>query len=84
MSHTFRAIWPIRDDTVPARQLAREATEELPELVVRARAQLTGPGWWRVLPSKRVPGSGNLTPLVLVFEAPAEQAPTRVYHRAAS
>jgi hypothetical protein len=80
--HTLRIIWPIRDETVSAGQIAREVQESLRELTMRAKAVQTGPGSYRVARSQDVPGSGGTTPLVLVFECPARPVEARVYHRA--
>ncbi|MFW6776108.1 hypothetical protein ACOACO_17625 [Nocardioides sp. CPCC 205120] len=72
MSGTFRAIWPIVDESRTYAALCREAAREVPEIAARSRARLTGPGRFSVAPSESVPGSGRLTDSVLVYEAPAE------------
>ncbi len=70
---TFRAFWPIVDDTVPPIDLIREAALELPRLTAQAHAVINGPGRWAIAPSCKVPGSGRVTPTVLLYEAPATQ-----------
>lgn len=80
-AHLFRALWPILDDTVPARQMAGEVAGDLPVLARQAHAVLCGPPYFRVARSQDVPGSGNVTPFVLVAEAPARPAVRRAYHR---
>lgn len=78
---TLRVLWPILDDTVPARQIADEALADLPQVARRARARITGPPRWHVARSTSVPGSGRITTHVLILEAPAEPLPPRPYHR---
>ncbi|WP_028474062.1 hypothetical protein [Nocardioides alkalitolerans] len=79
---TFRAMWPIRDESCSITDLCREATEELPGLVARANAKLLSPGAFSIKPASKVPGSGNTTRSVLLYEAPAQAAPVaRPYHR---
>jgi hypothetical protein len=72
----FRAFWPIVDQRVPYDALIREAEAELPELTIRAHARITnlGAGRWSIERSSRVPGSGRVTPTVLMYEAPAVAA----------
>ncbi len=78
----FRAIWPITDETVPYDELIVAARAEVPTLVNRAHARLAGPIRFHLARSVDVPGSGRVTPSVLVAEAPAESAVARDYWRA--
>ena len=80
-SHTFRAVWPIIDSSVPGDQLAAEVVGDLPALASTARARLLAPGRFYVAPSRTIPGSGNVTANVLVYECPARPARRRVYHQ---
>ena len=68
----FRAHWPITDTSRPLDVLIREAAPELLLIAAAAKARLTGPGVWSVADSTAVRGSGRVTPLVLLYEAPAE------------
>jgi hypothetical protein len=68
----YKAIWPITDITLPWFALIEQAKRDLPNLTMLAHAQLTGAGRWSVAESRTVPGSGGITPWVLIFEAPAE------------
>ena len=81
---TFRAIWPITDETRGYATLCKEAESELPLLIGQARARLTAPGRFSIAPSDRVPGSGRTTPAVLIYEAPAVAIAPRGYWKAAS
>lgn len=81
MTHTFRAIWPICDPTVPGTQLAAEVRGDLPGLARQALAVVTGPGRFYVAPSRAVPGSRGATSHVLVYEAPARALEPRAYRR---
>lgn len=81
---TFRAIWPIVDESVSYAALCKEATAELPAVIARAHAQLLSPGRFSIAPSVDVPGSGRVTESVLIYEAPATAVPRRSYWRAAS
>lgn len=81
MDLTFRAIWPILDDSRSLGALALEAAEDLPWLATQARAVIEhGAGTWRIAPSNKVPGSGNTTANSLIFEAPAQRLAARPYH----
>ena len=76
----FRAVWPITDMATPLDELIAGATKDLPMLAARAHADLssvTG-GRWSVASASRVPGSGNLTANVLLFETPATPRQRRV------
>jgi hypothetical protein len=79
-SYVFRAIWPVVDPTVPLRHLVAEAAADVPNVALRSRAEITGPGTWSMAPSEAVPGSGRVTDTVLIFEAPAVPMPRRAYH----
>lgn len=78
-THTFLARWPILDPARTIASLRDEAACELDQLVSRAHARLVGPGRWAIADSARVPGSGGITPTVLVFTAPAIEAERRPY-----
>lgn len=82
--HTFRAIWPITDQTIPFAELCRQATWDIAALATQAHAELAGPGQFTTAPAARVPGSGRTTPTVLVYAAPARPAARRSYWKAAS
>ena len=69
----FRAVWPLVDETVQFRQIVIEAQAELPRVAYHARAEVIGAGRWTVVRSSKVPGFGNTTERLLVFEAPARQ-----------
>ena len=73
---TFVAFWPIVDQRVPYDQLIAEAEPEVAELACRAHAHITnlGRGRWSIARSSAVPGSGRVTPTVLMYEAPAVAA----------
>lgn len=73
MTHLFRAIWPIVDDDITLRDLISQATRDLPAVAARAHADLSDRGRWYVADSTKVPGSGRITPTVLVYEAPATE-----------
>jgi hypothetical protein len=77
----FRAIWPITDRTRPYELLITEAEAEIPELILRAHARITNwpAGRWSIARSEHVPGSGRVTPMVLLFEAPAVELTPREY-----
>ena len=80
----FRAIWPIYDDQpshVTYAQLVREATEELPALLVRHHARATGRGVFTIAASVDIPGSGRVTESVLVWEGPVVAAEPRLYQQ---
>lgn len=78
--HRFMAIWPIVDESVEYHRLCREAADDLPQVLARTRAQVVGPGRFSIAPSVSVPGSGRVTPTVLVYEAPAVPVRPRAYH----
>lgn len=73
---TFRAIWPIVDQRIPYDQLIAEATDDLERLTLHAHCRVTnyGAGRWSIARSSQVPGSGRVTPTVLMYEAPAVAA----------
>lgn len=77
----FRAIWPIVDETRPYADLCKEAAEDLPRLIATAHAVLEKPGRFSVAPSEKVPGSGRVTPSVLLYEAPARRSTARRPYR---
>lgn len=79
--YTLRLMWPIFDTdlNVPMNVLAAIAREDVPTLSAQTRAQIVGPGRWRIDDSCNVPGSGRITPNVLIFEAPAIGIPPRCY-----
>lgn len=83
-THTFRAIWPITDETVPYAELCKQAGAELPEIIARSRARLTSPGHFAVAPSAHVPGSGRVTESVLLYTAPAVALRPRAYWKGAA
>jgi len=78
---TFRAIWPIRDETVPWSDLLREAADDIPMIAAAAGARVLTRGIFSIARSVDVPGSGRVTNTILVFEAPARALPRRGYHR---
>ena len=71
--YTFRAVWPILDESEPYGSLCRQATADLPTLIAQAHAVVLTRGRFSIAPSSHVPGSGRITDSVLVFEAPAVQ-----------
>lgn len=76
-----RCMWPILPGTgIDFTDLVAEAEQELPWVLNTAGALVTGPGRWSTAKSSDVPGSGRVTPLVLLFEAPAKPKPRRSYH----
>ena len=81
---TFRAIWPITDETVGYAALCKQAQSELPLLIAQAKARLTHPGRFSIAPSDKVPGSGRITSAVLVYEAPAVAVAPRGYWKASA
>ena len=81
---TFRAIWPIIDESVPYADLIEQASDDLSVLVRQSRAELTGPGRFSIAASASVPGSGRVTESVMIYEAPARQVAARAYRRAAA
>lgn len=78
--HRFMAIWPIVDESVEYHRLCREAADDLPNVLARTGAQVTGPGRFSIAPSVTVPGSGRITDSVLIYEAPGVPIPRRPYH----
>lgn len=76
----FRAVWPVLDEAAPLSELLREATAELDEVASRAHARILTRGRFSIALSSQVPGSGRITELVLLFEAPAERVPCRIAH----
>ena len=81
---TFRAFWPITDQRIGWDELLRAASMDLPLLAAQAQCRIAGDGAFRIARSVDVPGSGRITPTVLVFEAPARQLRPRAYHRSAA
>lgn len=79
--YVFRAIWPITDQRASFATLCSQAAEELPLLVSQAHAAVTGPGRWTVAAAATIPGSGNHTRDVLLFQAPAQRRALRPYSR---
>lgn len=78
---TFRAIWPIVDQTKPWASLITEARNEIPFIAARAHARIdTTRGRFSIAPSAETPGSGQVTSTCLIYEAPAKPA-SRPYHR---
>lgn len=73
---SFQAIWPILDQRLTYDQLIDEAAHDLPTLVAQAHARITDwrAGRWSIARSVDVPGSGRITPTVLLYEAPAVAA----------
>lgn len=67
----FRALWPITDMTLPLGDLIAAAEVDLPVVAALQHAEVQSGGRWSVAPSSRVPGSGNITANVLIYEAPA-------------
>ncbi|WOH20150.1 hypothetical protein IRJ34_07450 [Paenarthrobacter sp. GOM3] len=85
-TQTFRAIWPIVNDSAPGptdRQLVALALDDLPAVANRHRVKLAGPPQGYIIDAAKIPGSGG-TGRVLVLEAPATALPQRAYWRAAS
>lgn len=74
-THTFRAMWPVTDESLGLAELADLARTDLPLLVAQARATISGPGRFTLADSAQVPGSGRVTRYVLVYEAPAVHRP---------
>lgn len=72
MTALYKAIWPITDISLPFLTLIEQGKAELPDLTRFARVRIAGPGRWSVAESRHVPGSGGITPWVLIYEAPAE------------
>jgi hypothetical protein len=60
-----------------------DAAEDLPKVAARHGARIIGRPRFEFQPSWRVPGSGNVTRMVLVAHAPAEPA-ERPFLRAVS
>lgn len=78
----FRAIWPITDETLTVAELARIALPEIAMLAAQAGARVLDGGEFRTADSRRVPGSGRVTPRVLIYEARAERIDRRSYRKA--
>lgn len=76
----FRAVWPITNETRSFLALCAEAQHDVPLLLAQAHARPTGPGRFTVADSAQIPGSGRITPWVLLYEAPATRTPARTYH----
>lgn len=73
---TLRLLWPIVDQRIPYDQLIAEAEEDVERLAIQAHARVTdyAAGRWSIERSAKVPGSGRITPTVLIYEAPAVAA----------
>lgn len=71
----FRAIWPVLDPSRLLQDLIAEASQDLPRVALMAHAEITGRGRWSMRPAAEVPGSGNVTATVLMYEAPARERP---------
>lgn len=69
--YTFRAVWPILDETETWASLCRQASADLPTLIAQAHAVVLTRGRFSVAAAEQVPGSGRISESVLVFEAPA-------------
>lgn len=78
----FRAIWPITDERMTVADLIREALPEVPLLAGQAGARLIDGGQFITADSRRVPGSGRVTPRVLIYQARAERIEPRAYRKA--
>ncbi len=77
----LRVIWPVIDDTVPARALVSEARADLPAVARRHNAVITGDTTRcvvRFADGRGVPGSGGAR-RVLIAEIQAETI--RDHHR---
>lgn len=71
---TFRAFWPVVDDTRTYGALCREAALEVPLLAAQAKATLLAPGRFSIAAAEQVPGAcGGISDTVLIFEAPARR-----------
>lgn len=70
-THRARMVWPILDTSRPLDALIREAHGELAELAARTGARLVGSPRYTVARAVDVPGSGRVSELVLLAEAPA-------------
>lgn len=77
MTFTFRAIWPITNERLPFVALCTQARHDIPLLLAQAHARPTGPGRWSMAESTYIPGSGRVTPWVLIYECPARCTPVR-------
>lgn len=76
----FRAMWPIQDPAVAA--LLAEAQADLRRLTLQANAVIDpSRGRYSIARAATVPGSGNSSELVLLYEAPAQPRAPRPYHR---
>ncbi|GAW54709.1 hypothetical protein [Nocardioides sp. PD653] len=78
MTFTFRAIWPITNERLPFIALCAQARHDIPLLLGQAHARPVGGGRWTLAESVHVPGSGRVTPWVLIYECPAHRVPVRV------
>ncbi len=76
---TFIARWPITEPHLTLQQLVQSARPDLPDLATRAHARLVGAGRWTIAASADVPGSGMVTPTVLLYRAPCVPVPRRPY-----
>jgi hypothetical protein len=82
-THTFRAVWPVIEDTGTATtvaQLIQQALDDLPNVANRHGAQIIGTARGGIHDGRRVPGSGGARHVV-VIEAPAIHAPARGYRK---
>ena len=75
----FRAIWPITNPSMSYADLCAQARRDLTLLYSRAKATPTAEGWFSIQPSRKVPGSGNTTESVLLFQCPATATGPRVH-----
>lgn len=62
----LQAVWPILDDERTLDSLKSEASEELPDLMMRQRVITYGPPSWTVKEGRDIPGF-TAYDLVLVF-----------------
>lgn len=79
---TFRAVWPILEGQGTAQtdsELILQALGDLPAVAHRHNARITGHPRACITEGRRVQGSAGHK-YVVVVEAPAEEAPRRLYH----
>lgn len=81
MTHTFRAFWPILDDSMTFPELCAEALPTVPLLAAQARARIVDGGRFSAVDSRRIPGAGRCSARVLVYEARAVPMAKRPYWR---
>lgn len=75
--YSFRAIWPVLDESLTLAEMSEHAAPDLPLLIAQARAKLLSEGSFTIADATRVPGSGRVTRYVLIYEAPAVRLPRR-------